>query len=195
MDEAKLKQRLEMLRREINRHSYLYHVLDDPVISDYEYDQLVLELRQIEFAHPEWITPDSPTQRIGGAPAEKFTKISHPSPILSLGNAFNIAEVKNWFERINRLDDRVANTDFVIEPKIDGLTVILHYESGLFKLGATRGDGIEGEEITANLRTIRGIPLSIPVNQPLIRRSRPVNRARRSLYGNQGFRSAQRSPG
>jgi len=167
MDEAKLKQRLEMLRREINRHSYLYHVLDDPVISDYEYDQLVLELRQIEFAHPEWITPDSPTQRIGGAPAEKFTKISHPSPILSLGNAFNNAEVKNWFERINRLDDRVANTDFVIEPKIDGLTVILHYESGLFKLGATRGDGIEGEEITANLRTIRGIPLSIPVNQPL----------------------------
>jgi len=164
MDEAKLKQRLEMLRREINRHNYLYHVMDDPVISDYEYDQLVLELRQIEFAHPEWITPDSPTQRTGGAPAEKFTKISHPSPILSLGNAFNIAEVKNWFERINRLDDRVANADFVIEPKIDGLTVILHYESGVFRLGATRGDGIEGEEITANLRTIRGIPLNIPVN-------------------------------
>lgn len=158
------KERLEELRREINFHNYRYHVLDDPVISDYEFDQLLQELRQIEGEHPDWITSDSPTQRAGSQPAEGFTKLSHPAPILSLGNAFDADEVMAWYERIRKLDERVADADFVVEPKLDGLTVVLHYHQGLFSQGATRGDGEIGEEITANLRTINALPLRIPVN-------------------------------
>jgi len=151
------------LRREIHYHNYRYHVLDDPIISDYEYDRLVQELREIEAAHPEWITPDSPTQRVGAPPAEKFVKVRHPAPILSLGNAFDVEEVYAWYERILKLDERVARADFVVEPKIDGLTVVLHYRNGIFVQGATRGDGEIGEDITNNLRTIRALPLRIPV--------------------------------
>jgi DNA ligase (NAD+) len=167
MDSAQdsaLHQRLEELYRRINFHNYRYHVLDDPVISDAEYDQLVIELNRIEFEHPEWISPDSPSQRAGAAPLEKFTKVRHPAPILSLGNAFDEAGVRAWYERLLRIDDRVASADYIIEPKIDGLTVVLHYKQGLFTLGATRGDGEIGEEITANLRTIRALPLKIPVS-------------------------------
>jgi DNA ligase (NAD+) len=156
--------RLGELRAKINFHSYRYHVLDDPQISDYEYDQLVAELRQIEEAHPEWVTPDSPTQRAGAAPSDKFTKVRHPAAVLSLANAFNENDLRAWFERLLKIDERVLKTGFVIEPKIDGLTVILHYHAGLFTLGATRGDGVVGEDITHNLRTIRAVPLHIPVN-------------------------------
>ena len=156
--------RLQDLRREINFHNYRYNVLDDPVISDYEFDQLMLELRQIEAEHPEWITEDSPTQRAGGAPAAKFEKVRHPAPILSLANAFDGDGVRAWFERILKLDERVAQANFVVEPKIDGLTVVLHYRNGLFTQGATRGDGVVGEDITANLRTIRALPLRLPVD-------------------------------
>lgn len=163
-DLEKLRQRLEQLRREIHYHNYRYHVLDDPIISDYEYDQLVQELREIEAAHPEWITPDSPTQRVGAPPSEKFVKVRHPAPILSLGNAFNVEDVYAWYERILKLDERVAQADFVVEPKIDGLTVVLHYRNGVFVQGATRGDGEVGEDITNNLRTIRALPLRIPVS-------------------------------
>lgn len=162
-DEA-LKRRLEELRQEIHFHNYRYHVLDQPLISDYEYDRLMAELRQIEAEHPEWVTPDSPSQRVGGAPAEKFAKVRHPAPILSLGNAFSEAEVRAWYERIVKLDARVAQTDFVVEPKIDGLTVVLHYREGKFVQGATRGDGEVGEDVTANLRTVRSLPLSLPVD-------------------------------
>ncbi len=158
-----LQDRLEHLRREIHYHNYRYHVLDDPVISDFEYDQLVAELRQIEKEHPEWITPDSPTQRVGAAPAEKFEKIAHPAPILSLSNAFSAEDIYQWYERILKLDDRVAQADYVVEPKLDGLTVVLHYRSGIFEQGATRGDGLVGEDISSNLRTIRALPLNIPV--------------------------------
>lgn len=157
------QRRLEELRKEINFHNYRYHVLDDPVISDYEYDQLVSELKDIEAAHPEWISPDSPSQRVGAAPSEKFVKIQHPSPILSLANAFDAAGVRAWYERILKLDERVAQASFTVEPKIDGLTVVLHYRDGLFVQGATRGDGVFGEDITSNLRTIRALPLRIPV--------------------------------
>jgi DNA ligase (NAD+) len=162
-DPKRRKAHLEELRQEINYHNYRYHVLDDPVISDYEYDQLLLELKQIEAAHPEWITPDSPSQRAGAPPLDKFTKVSHPAPILSLSNAFSEQDVRAWYERIRKLDDRVADTGFVVEPKIDGLTVVLHYRNGAFILGATRGDGEVGEDITHNLRTIRSMPLKIPV--------------------------------
>jgi DNA ligase (NAD+) len=156
-------QRLEELRRQIDYHNYRYNVLDDPVISDYEFDQLMQKLRSIEADHPEWITPTSPTQRAGGQPAEKFTKVRHPAPILSLANSFGPQDVRAWYERILRLDERVAQAHYVIEPKIDGLTVVLHYQAGRFVQGATRGDGEVGEDITPNLRTIRSIPMRIPV--------------------------------
>lgn len=163
-DDKALQMRLEQLRREINFHNHRYHVLDSPVISDYEYDQLVLELRQIESAHPEWLTPDSPTQRAGAAPLDRFEKVRHPGSILSLANAFNADDVRAWFERIRKLDERVDGAEFVVEPKIDGLTVVLHYWDGVFVMGATRGDGEVGEDITANLRTLRALPLLLPVD-------------------------------
>jgi DNA ligase (NAD+) len=159
-----LFKRLEKLKQEINHHNYRYHVLDAPVISDYEFDRLVLELRQIEASHPEWITKDSPSQRAGSPPLDKFSKVRHPAPILSLANAFNSNDVRAWFDRISKLDPRVISSNFVVEPKIDGLTVVLHYHEGLFVLGATRGDGVIGEDITANLRTIRALPLNLPVD-------------------------------
>jgi len=158
-----LQNRLEQLKREINYHNYRYHVLDSPVISDYEYDRLISELRVIESAHPDWITSDSPSQRAGAAPLEKFTKVQHPAPILSLANAFDEDDVKAWYERVSKIDSRVKSTGFVVEPKIDGLTVVLHYHDGIFIQGATRGDGIIGEDITANLKTVRSLPLKIPV--------------------------------
>lgn len=164
MDDNNLRSELEKLRSEINFHNYRYHVLDQPVISDYEYDQMLLRLREIEALHPEWITPDSPTQRSGAAAAEKFSKVRHPAPILSLGNAFDLEGVRAWYERLARLDERVERAGFVLEPKIDGLTVVLHYRDGQFVQGATRGDGLVGEDITANLRTIRAVPVRIPVN-------------------------------
>jgi DNA ligase (NAD+) len=163
MNDQELKNRLDELKCEINFHNYRYHVLDAPVISDYEYDQLINELHTIESVHPDWITPDSPSQRAGATPLEKFIKVRHPAPILSLANAFNDADVKAWFERVSKLDSRVRSSGFVVEPKIDGLTVVLHYEEGIFVQGATRGDGIIGEDITANLKTVRALPLKIPV--------------------------------
>jgi DNA ligase (NAD+) len=162
--DSDLTQRIENLRREINFHDYRYHVLDDPLISDAEYDQLMRELRQLEEQYPELITPDSPTQRAGAAPLAKFVKVRHPAPILSLASAFDAAGVRAWFERISRLDGRVRKAGFVVEPKIDGLTVVLHYQQGRFVLGATRGDGEIGEDITANLRTIRALPLMLPAS-------------------------------
>lgn len=155
--------RLEDLRKKVNFHNYRYHVLDAPIISDAEYDKLMAELKRIEAEHPEWITPDSPSQRVGASPSEKFEKVCHPAPILSLANAFGAEEARAWYERISKIDDRVEKAKFVVEPKIDGLSVVLHYRAGVFVQGATRGDGEIGEDITANLRTIRAIPLRIPV--------------------------------
>jgi DNA ligase (NAD+) len=164
MDPENLHGRLNELRTQINYHNYRYNVLDDPDISDAEFDQLMVELREIEAAHPEWISADSPTQRAGAVVTEKFTKVRHPAPVLSLANAFNDADVRAWYERINRIDNRVSRTGYVLEPKIDGLTVVLHYRDGVFVQGATRGDGEIGEDITTNLRTIRAIPLRLPVD-------------------------------
>ncbi len=155
--------RYEELKAQVNLHNYRYHVLDAPLISDLEYDRLLAELKAIEAEHPDWVTPDSPTQRAGAAPLDKFEKVRHPAPILSLANAFGADEARAWFERIKKLDERVAAAKFVVEPKIDGLSVVLHYRNGLFVQGATRGDGEVGEDITANLRTVRAIPLKIPV--------------------------------
>jgi DNA ligase (NAD+) len=159
----KLISRYEELKTQINFHNHRYHVLDAPVISDLEYDRLLNELKQIESDHPEWITSDSPTQRAGARPADRFEKIRHPAAILSLANAFGADDARAWFERVKKIDDRVEKAKFVVEPKIDGLSVVLHYRDGLFVQGATRGDGEIGEDITSNLRTIRAIPLRIPV--------------------------------
>ncbi len=160
----KLLSRYEELKAQINFHNYRYHVLDAPVISDLEYDRLLNELKKIEADHPDWITPDSPTQRAGAKASEKFEKVRHPAPILSLANAFGGDDARAWFERVKKLDDRVEKAKFVVEPKIDGLSVVLHYRDGQFVQGATRGDGEVGEDITSNLRTVRAIPLKIPVD-------------------------------
>ena len=165
METDEFKEELEKLRQDIRYHNYRYHVLDDPIISDYEFDCMLMRLRKIEAQHPECITLDSPTQRAGAPPAEKFERVRHPAPILSLSNAFSVEEVNAWFDRIAKLDERVCKTDFVVEPKIDGLTIVLHYRNGIFVQGATRGDGEIGEDITNNIRTIRALPLHIPVNK------------------------------
>jgi DNA ligase (NAD+) len=152
--------RTEELRREINTHNHSYYVLDDSVISDSEYDRLLEELRALESKYPELLTPDSPTQRVGGAPAEGFIQVQHSAPMLSLANAFNRADLENWLRRIKNLVGD-AEFDLVCELKIDGLAVNLTYENGLFVQGATRGDGTVGEDVTQNLRTIKTIPLSL----------------------------------
>ena len=163
MDEKEIRQQIETLREQLHYHNYLYHTLDAPVISDYDYDQLYKRLKELESAHPELITADSPTQRSGGQPLDKFRKVEHPSPIQSLANGFGRQDTLDWYERILRLDPAVASADYVLEPKLDGLTVVLTYENGSFVLGATRGDGLVGEDVTENLRTIPTLPLRIPV--------------------------------
>ena len=159
----------EKLKEEINFHNYRYHVLDNPVISDAQFDQLLRQLREIESQHPDWISSDSPTQRAGTTPSSKFEKVEHPEPVLSLANAFDIEDLIAWRERIMRIDPRVATAQYVVEPKIDGLTVILHYRNGLFTKAATRGNGEIGEDITNNIRTIKSIPLRIPISDKNIK--------------------------
>ncbi|MGD0878041.1 MAG: NAD-dependent DNA ligase LigA [Anaerolineales bacterium] len=165
MDDQTIQKRYAELKQQLHFHNYRYHVLDDPVISDAEYDRLLVELRRIESDHPAWVTPDSPSQRAGAVLSAKFEKVRHPHPILSLANAFGAADAQAWYERVSRIDDRVEKACFVVEPKIDGLSVVLHYRDGLFVQGATRGDGEIGEDITANLRTVKAIPLRIPVDR------------------------------
>jgi len=164
MENQSLRSRYEELKTQVNFHNYRYHVLDAPVISDGEYDKLLNELKKIEAEHADWITPDSPTQRAGARAADRFEKVRHPGPILSLANAFGADDARAWVERVKKLDERVGSAKFVVEPKIDGLSVVLHYRNGVFVQGATRGDGEVGEDITANLRTVKAIPLKIPVS-------------------------------
>lgn len=154
---------IRKLQNDINVHFYRYHVLDQPLISDYEYDTLIKRLRELEARHPEMVTAESPTQRIGALAADRFQKVTHPAPILSLANAFSNTDLMTWYDRILKLDSRVAQSGYVLEPKIDGLTVVLRYENGILVQGATRGDGEVGEDVTANVRTIKSIPLKIPV--------------------------------
>ncbi|MCE5260276.1 MAG: NAD-dependent DNA ligase LigA [Chloroflexi bacterium] len=158
-----LGERIAKLRALLNYYSYRYHTLDDPAVSDAEYDALMRELRAIEAEHPELVTPDSPSQRIGAEPLSQFAKVTHPNPMTSLMDAFSADEVTAWLERARRLLPENLQLEFVVEPKIDGLAVALTYRNGLLERGATRGDGIVGEDITANVRTIRNIPLRIPV--------------------------------
>jgi len=157
--------RSEELRSQLNYHNYRYYVLDDPEVSDADYDRLISELRDIEREFPELITPDSPTQRVGAAPVEAFGVVEHRLPLLSLSNAFSDEELQAWHRRAT---ERLDRETFAIttEPKIDGLAVALVYEEGKFVQGATRGDGRRGENITANLRTLKTIPLSLAGSPP-----------------------------
>ena len=153
------------LREELERHNHAYYALDEPTVGDDVYDELWGELREIEAANPELATPDSPTQRIGAPPLEKFDQVEHLEPMLSLGNARNEEEMRAWENRVSnllkRFDIKTSQFSYVTEPKIDGLAISLVYENGLFVRGATRGDGRVGEDVTQNLRTVKSVPLRI----------------------------------
>ena len=160
-------QRAEQLRSLVRYHQHRYYALDAPEISDQEFDALFNELRALEAAYPDLRTPDSPTQRVGGYVADRFEKTRHPAPMLSLANAFSPEELRAWRDRLHRLlsEEERGRLAYVVEPKFDGLTVVLHYDDGIFTLGATRGDGEYGETITANLRTVRTLPLHLPADR------------------------------
>ena len=155
------RQEMKELRDTLNAHGYRYYVLDEPTISDYEYDHMLRRLEDLEAAHPEEITPDSPTQRIGGRTLSEFQQVTHPVPLESLQDVFNDDEVCQFLEKIP-LDAPVWS----VEPKVDGLSVALEYRDGVFVRGATRGDGRVGEDVTENLRTIRSIPMTLPEKLP-----------------------------
>jgi len=161
-----LERRAEALREKIRYHEHRYFVLDDPEISDAEYDRLVNQLKALETEHPGLITPDSPTQRVGGQPREGFVKVQHSSPMLSLDNAYNEQELRDWARRVYELSG-TEKIDFVCELKLDGLSMALHYKPDTggrskFVLAITRGDGSTGEDVTANVRTLRSVPLTVP---------------------------------
>ena len=152
------KEQIEQLRRELEQHNYNYYVLDNPTISDFEYDRLLRSLENLEHEHPELITPDSPTQRVGGMAANSFASVTHRVPLESLQNAFDFDELRDFDRRVREM---IPDADYIVEPKIDGLSVALEYENGYFVRGATRGDGTVGEDVTENLRTIKSIPLKL----------------------------------
>src|SRR5882724_1781656 len=160
MPPAAILKKIESLRDKIRHHEYRYYVLDDPEISDAEFDKLINELKKIEAEHPELITPDSPTQRVGGKPREGFVKAKHSSPMLSLDNAYTEEELRDWERRVHDLTGR-SDVEYFCELKLDGMSLALRYHGGQLERGITRGDGNVGEDVTANVRTVRSIPLSI----------------------------------
>jgi DNA ligase (NAD+) len=155
-----LVQKIESLRERIRHHEYLYYVLDNPEISDREFDKLMRQLKDLEGQHPALLTPDSPTQRVGGKPREGFVKVPHSSPMLSLDNTYREEELRAWEDRVHQLSGR-KDIDYVCELKLDGMSLALIYEDGKLVRGITRGDGVVGEDVTLNVRTVRSIPLSI----------------------------------
>jgi DNA ligase (NAD+) len=155
-----VEKEIERLRDEIRRHEYLYYVLNQPEISDFEFDQLMRRLQDLEREHPELVTPDSPTQRVGGQPAAEFPKVRHSVQMLSLDNTYSVEELQDFDRRVRELSGR-AQVDYVGELKLDGLSMALTYENGSLVQGVTRGDGLEGEDVTGNVRTIRSVPLRI----------------------------------
>jgi DNA ligase (NAD+) len=156
-----VEKKIEALRENIRCHEYLYYVVDNPEISDAEFDKLMRELKDLEAEHPELITEDSPTQRVGGKPREGFVKVPHSSPMLSLDNTYNEEELRDWERRVHELSGR-SDVDYVCELKLDGMSLALIYEQGKLVRGITRGDGSVGEDVTLNVRTVRSVPLSIP---------------------------------
>src|SRR3989339_882894 len=160
MTKALAQKRIQKLKKEIDHYRYVYHVLDQPEISDAALDSLKKELFDLEQQYPDLVTSDSPTQRVGGKPLDKFTKVKHPTRMLSLNDAFSEEDLQDWQKRLHRLTEN-AQLDFFVEPKLDGLAISLIYENGLLKIGATRGNGLIGEEVTNNLITIESIPLRL----------------------------------
>src|SRR3984893_434456 len=154
-----IRHEIEQLREKLRYHEHLYYVLDKPEITDAEYDVLMRRLSDLEKAHPELLTPDSPTQRVGGKPREGFVKVSHSTKMLSLDNALNEAELRDFLSRI-------GDVLYVTELKLDGLSMAAHYRGGQFVQAVTRGDGQVGEDVTENARTIRSLPLGIPNKRP-----------------------------
>ncbi len=165
MESSEIKQRIEQLSAFINHHNYRYHVLDSPEISDAEYDESLQELRQLEEEYPQFLSPDSPTQRVGAEPVEFFGVVEHPQPLRSLGNVFSKEELSAWYTRTSRMAGS-KQFDMVCEHKMDGLAVALTYVDGRLVTGATRGDGYRGENITQNLKTVRSIPLVVSGDVP-----------------------------
>ena len=161
MATEELRKKVEKLREEIEYHNYRYYVLDQPEISDAQYDRLMRELERLEGQHPELRTPNSPTRRVGAPPLEEFEIVKHTVPMLSLANAFDETEAKDFDKRVKKFLGTSADVEYVTEPKLDGLAVELVYERGQFVVGSTRGDGVNGENITQNLRTIKTIPLRL----------------------------------
>jgi DNA ligase (NAD+) len=155
-----VEKKIEALRDKIRHHEYLYYVLDNPEISDQDFDRLMQQLKDLEAEHPSLITPDSPTQRVGGKPREGFVKVRHSSPMLSLDNTYSEEELRSWERRVHELSGR-KDVDYVCELKLDGMSLALIYENGTLARGVTRGDGTTGEDVTLNVRTVRSIPLSI----------------------------------
>src|SRR5213075_1576977 len=151
---------IEFLREQIRHHEYRYYVLDDPEISDSEFDRLMNRLKHLEAEHPDLVTPDSPTQRVGGKPREGFVKVAHSIPMLSLDNAYSEEELRDWERRVHELSGR-KDIEYVCELKLDGMSLALRYENGQLARGITRGDGMTGEDVTGNVRMVRSIPLSI----------------------------------
>lgn len=166
--DADIRARADQLRRELNAHNYRYYVLDQPTITDAEWDRLFHELVALESAHPALVTPDSPTQRVGATPLDAFDEVTHRMPMLSLANAFNENDIDNFDRRVREGLDASGEIEYACEAKFDGLAISLTYQHGLFTQGATRGDGTVGEDVTQNLRTIRAIPLSIDARAPLL---------------------------
>ena len=160
MNKAAAQKRIAKLKKEINRHRYLYHVLDRQEISDAALDSLKKELAELEDKYPDLVTDDSPTQRVGGQPLEKFKKVRHQQAMISLNDVFSEEEFKQWIKRIKKLvpDDKI---DFYAEVKMDGLAISLIYEKGRLKQAATRGNGVVGEAVTNNIKTVESIPLKI----------------------------------
>ncbi len=156
-----VEKKIEALREKIRYHEYLYYVVDNPEISDLEFDKLMRQLKDLEAEHPELITADSPTQRVGGKPREGFVKVPHSSPMLSLDNTYSEDELRDWERRVHELSGR-SEVEYVCELKLDGMSLALIYEDGKLVRGITRGDGSVGEDVTLNVRTVRSVPLSIP---------------------------------
>ncbi len=155
-----IEKAIEKLREEIRRHEHRYYVLNDPEISDFKFDEMMHRLQEMEEKHPELVTPDSPTQRVGGQPAEEFAKVRHSAPMLSLDNTYSADELRDFDRRVRELSGR-TQVPYVAELKLDGLSMALTYEDGILTRGLTRGDGITGEDVTQNVKTIRSVPLKI----------------------------------
>jgi DNA ligase (NAD+) len=165
MADKKVEAELEDLREKLQHHEYLYYVLDRPQITDAEYDRMMRRLQELEAARPELVTPDSPTQRVGGKAREGFVKVRHSSPLLSLDNALNEDEMRSFDQRVRELL-KGEPYEYVAELKLDGLSMAVHYDHGKMLRAITRGDGQTGEDVTENARTIRSLPLRVKSNLP-----------------------------